>query len=41
MALRERYPDLTLGEVQQNLPPLSQSYRDRVSEGLRNLGLPA
>jgi tetratricopeptide (TPR) repeat protein len=40
VALRERYPDLTLGEVQRNLPPLSQSYRDRVSEGLRSVGLP-
>lgn len=39
-ALRERYPDLTLGKVQQNLPPLSRSYRDRVVEGLRSAGLP-
>jgi tetratricopeptide (TPR) repeat protein len=39
-ALRERYPDLTLGEVERNLPPLSRSYRDRVFEGLRSVGLP-
>ena len=39
-ALRERYPDLTLAEVQHNLPPLSPSYRARVSEGLRSVGLP-
>jgi len=39
-ALRERYPDLTLSEVQHNLPPLSRSYRDRISEGLRSVGLP-
>jgi AraC-like DNA-binding protein/tetratricopeptide (TPR) repeat protein len=39
-ALRERYPDLTLTEVQQNLPPLSRSYRERISEGLRSVGLP-
>jgi tetratricopeptide (TPR) repeat protein len=40
VALRERYPALTLGEVEHNLPPLSRSYRDRVSEGLRRAGLP-
>ena len=39
-ALRERYPDLTLTEVQQNLPPLSRSYCERISEGLRSVGLP-
>lgn len=39
-ALRERYPDLTLAEVQRNLPPLSPSYRARVSEGLHAAGLP-
>lgn len=35
-----RYPDLTLGRVQQNPPPLSRSYRDRVVEGLGGVGLP-
>ena len=40
VALRERYPDLTLGKVQQNLPPLSRSYRDCVVEGLRSVALP-
>ena len=39
-ALRDRYPDLTLAEVQHNLPPLSAAYRARISEGLRSLGLP-
>jgi len=39
-ALRDRYPDMTLSEVQRNLPPLSPSYRARISEGLRSAGLP-
>jgi tetratricopeptide (TPR) repeat protein len=39
-ALRDRYPDMTLSEVQRNLPPLSASYRARISEGLRSAGLP-
>jgi tetratricopeptide (TPR) repeat protein/AraC-like DNA-binding protein len=39
-ALRERYPDLTLGEVQRHMPPLSRSYQERISEGLRSVGLP-
>jgi AraC-like DNA-binding protein/tetratricopeptide (TPR) repeat protein len=39
-ALRERYPDMTLREVQRNLPPLSPSYRARIAEGLRAVGLP-
>ncbi len=39
-ALRERYPDMTIAEVQHNLPPLSRSYRERISEGLRSVGLP-
>ena len=34
------YPDMTLSEVQRNLPPLSRSYRERISEGLRSVGLP-
>jgi len=28
--LREHYPDLTIAEVQQGLPPLPESYRDRM-----------
>ena len=40
-ALRERYPELTLVKVQQDLPPLSASYRDRVFDALRSVGLPA
>jgi len=31
---------MTLSEVQHNLPPLSPSYRARISEGLRSAGLP-
>lgn len=39
-ALREHYPDLTVSEVQRGLPPLSQSYRDRVFDALHSAGLP-
>ena len=39
-ALRDRYPGLTLAEVQRNMPPLSPSYRVRISEALHGLGLP-
>jgi AraC-like DNA-binding protein/tetratricopeptide (TPR) repeat protein len=38
--LREHYPDLTIAEVQQGLPPLPESYRDRMFGGLRSVGLP-
>jgi len=38
--LREHYPDLTIAEVQQGLPPLPESYRDRMFGGLRGVGLP-
>jgi AraC-like DNA-binding protein/tetratricopeptide (TPR) repeat protein len=40
-ALRERYPDLTLSEVQRGLPPLPRHYRELVVEGLHDAGLPA
>ena len=39
-ALRERYPDLTLSEVQVGLPPLPLPYRERLVEGLHDAGLP-
>jgi tetratricopeptide (TPR) repeat protein len=40
-ALRERYPELTVSEIQQGLPPLQQSYRDRLVDALLTVGLPA
>jgi AraC-like DNA-binding protein/tetratricopeptide (TPR) repeat protein len=40
-ALRTRYPDLTLSEVQQGMPPLPESYRNLVFEALSDIGLPA
>lgn len=40
MALREDYPDLTISDVQRGLPPLPQSYRDRVVDSLHSVGLP-
>jgi AraC-like DNA-binding protein/tetratricopeptide (TPR) repeat protein len=39
-ALREGYPELTISEVQQGLPPLPQSYCDRVFNALHSVGLP-
>jgi len=39
-ALREVYPELTLSEVQQGLPPLPQSYCDRVFDALHSVGMP-
>jgi hypothetical protein len=39
-ALREVYPELTVSEVQQGLPPLRQSYCDRVFDALHSVGLP-
>ncbi len=39
-ALREHYPDLTVSEVQRGLPPLPQSYCDRVFDALHSVGLP-
>jgi AraC-like DNA-binding protein/Tfp pilus assembly protein PilF len=39
-ALREDYPDLTVSEVQQGLPPLPQSYCNQVFDALHSVGLP-
>jgi tetratricopeptide (TPR) repeat protein len=39
-ALRQQYPELSVSEVQQGLPPLPQTYCDRVVEGLHTVGLP-
>jgi AraC-like DNA-binding protein/tetratricopeptide (TPR) repeat protein len=38
--LRGQYPELTISEVRQGLPPLPQSYCDRVVYGLHTAGLP-
>jgi AraC-like DNA-binding protein/tetratricopeptide (TPR) repeat protein len=40
-ALRSRYPDLTVSEVQFNMPPLPDSYSNLVFEALSDVGLPA
>ena len=40
-ALRSRYPDLTVSEVQLNMPPLPESYSSLVFEALSDVGLPA
>lgn len=39
-ALRQHYPELTVSDVQQGLPPLPQSYCDRVVDALHSVGLP-
>jgi tetratricopeptide (TPR) repeat protein len=39
-ALREVYPDLTVSEVEQALPPLPGTYCDRVLNALHSVGLP-
>ncbi|WP_291865620.1 helix-turn-helix domain-containing protein [Bradyrhizobium sp.] len=39
-ALREDYPELTISDVQRGLPPLPQSYCDRVVDALHSVGLP-
>jgi AraC-like DNA-binding protein/tetratricopeptide (TPR) repeat protein len=39
-ALREHYPDLTVSDVQRGLPPLPQSYCDRIFDALHSVGLP-
>jgi len=41
VALREHYPDLTVSEVQQGMPPVTQIFFDRVVDGLHAVGLPA
>jgi tetratricopeptide (TPR) repeat protein len=40
-ALQERYPGLTVSEVQQGLPPMSAGYCSRLFDALRTVGLPA
>ena len=40
-AWRAHHPDLTLSEVQRGMPPLPESYRNRVFEALSDVGLPA
>jgi hypothetical protein len=39
-ALREQYPELTVSDVQQHLPPLPHSFCDRVMDALHTVGLP-
>jgi AraC-like DNA-binding protein/tetratricopeptide (TPR) repeat protein len=39
-ALRQHYPELTVSEVQQGLPPLPQSFCDLVVDALHTVGLP-
>lgn len=39
-ALRRDYPDLTLSELQLGMPPLPQSYCDRIIDALQAAGLP-
>jgi AraC-like DNA-binding protein/Flp pilus assembly protein TadD len=39
-ALRQRYPGLTVPEVQRGMPPLPQSYCNLVVEALHDAGLP-
>jgi AraC-like DNA-binding protein len=39
-ALREHYPELTISDVQQGMPPLPQAYRDQVVDALHTVGLP-
>jgi AraC-like DNA-binding protein/tetratricopeptide (TPR) repeat protein len=39
-ALREVYPELTLSEVQQGMPPLPQAYCDNIFNALHSVGLP-
>jgi hypothetical protein len=41
IALRKQYPELTISEVQQGMPPLPQSYRDLVVDALHSVGLPS
>jgi AraC-like DNA-binding protein/tetratricopeptide (TPR) repeat protein len=40
-ALREHYPELTVSDVEQGLPPLPQTYCDLVVEALHTAGLPS
>jgi tetratricopeptide (TPR) repeat protein len=40
-ALRNQYPDLTVSEVRQNLPPLTLDSSNKVVEALHSAGLPS
>jgi AraC-like DNA-binding protein/tetratricopeptide (TPR) repeat protein len=40
-ALRDHYPELTVADVRQSLPPLPQIARDLVVDALHTVGLPA
>ncbi|HSU05310.1 MAG TPA: helix-turn-helix domain-containing protein [Acetobacteraceae bacterium] len=40
-ALRRHYPELTVSEVQQGLPPLPRAYCDLVFDALHTVGLPS
>jgi AraC-like DNA-binding protein/tetratricopeptide (TPR) repeat protein len=40
-ALQDTYPELTLAKIPAGLPPLPQTFRDRVVEALHGVGLPA
>jgi AraC-like DNA-binding protein/tetratricopeptide (TPR) repeat protein len=40
-ALRNQYPDLTISEVRQNLPPLTPDSSNKVVEALHTAGLPS
>jgi AraC-like DNA-binding protein/tetratricopeptide (TPR) repeat protein len=40
-ALREHYPELTVSDVQQGLPPLPRAYCDLVFDALHTVGLPS
>ena len=39
-ALREEYPELTLADVQEGMPPLAPTSRDLVGDALATVGLP-
>jgi AraC-like DNA-binding protein/tetratricopeptide (TPR) repeat protein len=40
-ALRKQYPELTVSDVQQSMPPFAGTYRDRVADALHTVGLPS
>jgi AraC-like DNA-binding protein/tetratricopeptide (TPR) repeat protein len=40
-ALRQHYPELTLAEVQQGMPPLPQRHRELIVDCLHSVGLPS
>jgi AraC-like DNA-binding protein/tetratricopeptide (TPR) repeat protein len=39
-ALREQYPELTVSDVRQRLPPFAQTFCDLVADSLHTVGLP-